>query len=278
MGYAPAYFSDHVAKWMCDGWLPKGGRLIDFGAQEFHGDPDEARERTREFLASRGMSETEIVEAIGRRGKLEVASVYHAIGIDYVAIDVDGSHGSTFFDLNTFAPPPEWIGAFDMINNEGTIEHLVNPINGFQVAHEFLKVGGVARHSMPLSGWSDHGLFHPTSGFYEAMLNENRYELLESRGEVRERQYSDRLFSFDAPIPDVWAHVIFRKQINDQFRPPADHLQSFGAGAVAARLSGNWNSFAAQRFNGETPPPSASFDPWRSFLYTRRWFRSMRNR
>jgi len=277
MGYAPDYFSAHVASWMRDGLLPQGGRLIDFGAQEFHGDPDAARARTREFLASRGTSETEVTAAIGRRGKLEVASVYRAIGIDYVAIDVDGAHGSSFLDLNTCAPPPQWIGAFDMVNNEGTIEHLVNPINGFQVAHELLKVGGVARHSMPLSGCSDHGLFHPTSGFYEAMLNENRYELLEARGEVHQRQYSDRLFSFDAAVPDVWAHLIFRKQIDDRFHPPADHLQSFGAAAVAARLAGNWNAFAARRIGGETPP-SAPFDPWRSFLYTRRWFRSMRKR
>jgi len=70
--------------------------------------------------------------------------------------------------------PPDWVGAFDMANNEGTIEHLINPINGFQVAHELLKPGGVARHSMPLTGCWDHGLFHPTSSFYLAMLNQNR--------------------------------------------------------------------------------------------------------
>jgi SAM-dependent methyltransferase len=112
-----------------------------------------------------------------------IANTYRALGVDYTSIDVDGQHGSTFFDLNTFALPPDWMGAFDMANNEGTIEHLINPINGFQVTHELLKPGGVARHSIPLSGHSEHGLLYPTRKFYDLLLRENGYEAIESRTE-----------------------------------------------------------------------------------------------
>jgi hypothetical protein len=72
-----------------------------------------------------------------------------ACGVQYSAIDVDGAHGSSFLDLNTSEPPLYWRNVFDFINNEGTIEHLVNPINGFLVAHEMVKVGGVIRQWTP---------------------------------------------------------------------------------------------------------------------------------
>lgn len=157
MGYNADYFSTRVASWLNQGWLFPGARLIDFGAQEFYCDPQAAREHTRAFLLARGKTPGEADAVVGRDGTILVAEVYRALGVDYVAIDVDEAHGSTFFDLNTFAPPSEWIGAFDMVNNEGTIEHLINPINGFQVTHELLKPGGVAHHSVPLTGCREHG-------------------------------------------------------------------------------------------------------------------------
>ena len=280
MGYAAEYFPTHVARWLDEGWLFPGARLIEFGAQEFYCDPQAAREQTRAFLSTRGKSPAEIEAAIGRSGSVSVASAYRALGVDYVAIDVDETYGSTFFDLNTFAPPPEWLGAFDMVNNEGTIEHLINPINGFQVTHELLKPGGVARHSAPLTGWRDHGLFHPTSGFYAAMLNENRYELLDARADFQPpRSWDDPLFQLAEPreIPTLWGLIVYRKQIDEPFRPPADHLLTARAAAIASRLAADWSTFAARRFNGEAPQ-RGGFDLWRWLLYTRRWLRSVADR
>jgi len=280
MGYGAEYFPAHVAHWLDAGWLFPGARLIEFGAQEFYCDPDEARECTRAFLQARGKGPGEINAAIGSSGMFPVANVYRALGIDYVAVDVDGAYGSTFFDLNTFAPPPEWVGAFDMVNNEGTIEHLINPINGFQVTHELLKAGGVARHSAPLTGSLDHGLFHPTSGFYLAMLNENRYELLEARAHAQPAPpWDDELFTLAErrEIVDVWASIIYRKQIDTAFRPPADHLVTARAGAIASRLAADWDAYAAHRFQGDAPR-RGRFDLWRWFLYTRRWLRSVAGR
>lgn len=280
MGYTADYFPTHVARWLDEGWLFPGARLIDFGAQEFYCDPQAAREHTRAFLAARGKDPAAIDAAIGRSGAILVADAYRALGIDYVAIDVDGAYGSTFFDLNTFAPPPEWIGAFDMVNNEGTIEHLINPINGFQVTHELLKPGGVARHSTPLSGWREHGLFHPTSGFYLAILNENRYELLEGRADGQApKSWDDQLFKVVGrlDVVDLWGLIIYRKQSDDAFRPPADHLLTARAGAIASRLAANWSGYTAHRFHGDAPR-RGSFDLWRWLIYTRRWLRSVGGR
>jgi SAM-dependent methyltransferase len=280
VGYSAVYFPAHVARWLDEGWLFPGARLIEFGAQEFYCDPQAAREHTRAFLLARGKSSAEIDAAIGRSRTFPVANVYRALGVDYLAIDVDETFGSTFFDLNTFAPPPEWMGAFDMVNNEGTIEHLINPINGFQVTHELLKPGGVARHSAPLSGWGDHGMFHPTSGFYLAMLNENRYELLEARADGRSaRPWNGQLFKLAQPLEvlDLWGSIVYRKQIDEAFRPPADHLLTPHASGIASRLAADWAAFSARRFNGDAPQ-RGRFDLWRWLLYTRRWLRSVADR
>jgi SAM-dependent methyltransferase len=135
MAHAETHFSSHVRVWQSRGWLPPGGRLIDLGAQEFAGD----RRMICADLATLGIK----IDTVPR-----VAEVYRALGIDYVAIDVDGFPGSVFFDLNAQAPPPNWLHAFDFVNNEGTIEHLVNPLNALHVAHDIVKVGGVVYHSV----------------------------------------------------------------------------------------------------------------------------------
>jgi len=280
VGYTAEYFPTHVARWLDEGWLFPGARLIEFGAQEFYCDPQAAREQTRAFLSASGKSPAEIEAAIGRSGSFQVSGVYRALGIDYLAIDVDETYGSTFFDLNTFAPPPEWLGTFDMVNNEGTIEHLINPINGFQVTHELLKPGGVARHSAPLTGWREHGLFHPTSGFYAAMLNENRYELLEARADFQPpRPWNDTLFQLAEPrdIPSLWGLILYRKQIDQPFQIPADHLMTAHAGAIASRLAAYCAAFCTRRFHGDAPQ-RGRFDLWRRLLYTRRWLRSVAGR
>jgi SAM-dependent methyltransferase len=230
MGYVADYFPAHVARWLDAGWLFEGARLIEFGAQAFHCDLDAARECTNAFLRDRGKTAP---------ASFSIANVYRALGVDHTSIDVDGSHGSTFFDLNTFAPPPEWAGAFDMVNNEGTIEHLINPINGFQVAHELLKPGGVARHSIPLSGHPEHGLLYPTPKFYDLLLWENRCEALDRRAE-----------GDDA---NRWLHLVYRKRTAAPFKIPVDHLETPSYYAIDAKLGNNWRVFSARRFNGDQP-------------------------
>jgi SAM-dependent methyltransferase len=237
MGYSSDDFPLRVARWLDRGWLFPGAHLIEFGAQEFHADPEVARQRTLDFLLARGVPHADAATATDQ---LSIAGCYRALGIHYSSIDVDGSHGSTFFDLNTFAPPAHWVGAFDMINNGGTIEHLVNPMNGFQVTHELLKPGGVAHHAIPLTGWPEHGLFYPTSKFYDRLIWENDYQVL------------DRQIHQDGPV-DQQLTLAYRKRGGAPFRAPADHLTGPDAYVVGARLTNNWLAYSARRFNGDQP-------------------------
>lgn len=98
--------------------------------------------------------------------------------------------------MNTFAAPAEWRGAFDFVNNEGTIEHLANPLNGFRVAHDIAKAGGVIRHNFPLVGWTQHGFANLTSKFYAHLIGDNAYEVLRAEVTLSEpTPFNDPLFT-----------------------------------------------------------------------------------
>lgn len=85
MGYTARYFEHAVQFWIDNGWLRPGQRLIDFGSQEFFADPAEARESAAAFLQRHGR------ELAPGEGMPSIPSVYAAVGIDYLSIDVDGA-------------------------------------------------------------------------------------------------------------------------------------------------------------------------------------------
>jgi SAM-dependent methyltransferase len=256
MGYTPDYFNSHVARWLAEGYLPPGGRLLDFGSQELVGDAEEIANCVKRFLREQGSA----ARAISPDGRYYVAKIFEAIGIRYHSIDVDEQFGALFFDLNTFRAPEAWIGQFDFVNNEGTIEHLINPINGFHVAHDVLKVGGVARHSVPLTGWQDHGFMYPTTKFYACLMGANRYEPLQAHLEPNkvhglqdDPTFTVKPASGPAFISDIWLHLTYRKVHPDPFQIPADHLFTPDADKIAKRLSANFASYARSRLFDELP-------------------------
>lgn len=273
MGYGPDFFRNVVSRWIEAKWLPGGGRIMEFGAQEFHGNLEHARASIREFLEAQGVDEATIDKVIPVTRGPKVADVYAALGIDYMSIDVDSSLGSNFFDLNTFAPPVEWRGNFDLVNNEGTIEHLINPINGFHVAHELLRVGGVAIHSMPLSaGWGDHGYVHPTIRFYIYLHAANNYEILDAdilvdetpldfvdaRFKIRNR-HNGRVIenAADVKLTNAWIRIALKKTKAARFRIPSDHLDIDRPDDVTKVLQDNFSTYSRSRLNGNRSPDLA---------------------
>lgn len=250
MGYGARSFPDFVQLWLDAGWLRAGQRLLEMGAQEFFADAGDVRREIGAFLAKHGLPQRAIDKALGN-GLPQVRPIYEALGISYTAIDVDGAHGSTFFDLNTSATPAAWRGAFDFINNEGTIEHLVNPINGFHVAHEMAKVGGVIRHSFPLIGWREHGFFYPTTKFCAHLLGDNSYEVLRAAANIAAcvpfedplfRQVTDSRGNVVTapPVTNIWGELVYRKTHDQPFVIPVDHLTGPNADAARARLVDNY--------------------------------------
>lgn len=275
MGYVADYFEATVDPWLKSAWLPPGGRLVEFGAQEFDGDQAEARRRTEQFLRSHGVAEAQVQDVCAPSKPLRVAEVYGAIGIDYAAVDVEAAAGSRPFDLNCFAPPAEWRAAFDLVNNEGAIEHLTNPINGFQVAHELLKPGGVAVHSIPLTGHRNHGLMHPTVKFYGRLVALNGYERLRAEITIGQSDWSlaDGGFTLrdhrgrpldarNIKLMDAWLHLAYRKTDAAEFRAPFAHWHADELEALGNRLAENFAAYCGHRLSepGERYPVGDAFE------------------
>jgi hypothetical protein len=266
MGYTAHYFQHAVQLWFDRGWLKpqQGQRLIEFGAQEFFADDlAEVHHEVGGFLTRHGASEAAIETVLGN-SLPKVDAIYAAMGIDYLSIDVDGAHGSTFFDLNTFGAPPAWRNAFDFVNNEGTIEHLANPLNGFHVAHDIAKVDGVIRHNFPLIGWSQHGFANLTTKFYAHLVGDNAYEVLRVQATVSEpTPFEDPLFTTcvaltglsDSPtkqipppaVTNIWGELIYRKTSDRPFVIPVDHVGGPSAASTRDQLIENYRNVVRLR-------------------------------
>lgn len=258
MGYTERTFPDVVERWFVAGWLRPGQRLIEFGAQEFYSSAGPTRAALRTFLKARGKADDAIEAALGPAGVPEVGAIYRLLGIDYAAIDVDRAHGAAYFDLNTFAAPDHWRGTFDFVNNEGTIEHLINPINGFHVAHELARPGAVIRHSIPLSGNQHHGFMYPTLKFYHRMIQANDYELLD--GCVSPTAAEDEVLpkgfraTEGAASSGRWLHLAYRKTMARDFVMPYDHLHTPAAHVIAKDLRRQFEAYTARRLGIDTTP------------------------
>jgi len=73
--------------------------------------------------------------------------------------------------------PDPFFGAFDLVLNFGTTEHLLNQYNAFKVMHDATKVGGYIVNSLPCIGYSDHGYFTYTPRCMFDIAGYNEYEL-----------------------------------------------------------------------------------------------------
>lgn len=288
MGYAATYFRSHVTDWIRQDWLPKGGALAEFGAQELDGELPQAREDVSAFLTSLGEPSEQAEDfAASLFFPCPSKRVYEKAGIEYVSLDVNGFPGTTRFDLSTERVPAELLGHFDMVNDEGTIEHLSNPVNAFHVAHDLVKAGGVMRHSIPLSGWQTHGICYPSLKFYYILVASNRYDVLYARVELL-RYEADFLTGFNntmhclwpghatpwqaeggsdwtkaieqrsyvesptgpVTVADLWLHIAFRKPSDRPFVAPVDHLEKDYDGVVYRQLVENYRALAAKRDEG----------------------------
>jgi hypothetical protein len=258
MGYSAFYFSHEVQRWLNAGWLKPGSLLLEFGAQEFYVDDDETRREIGVFLRKQKISQ-DAIDTVLSNGP-NVSAIFAAFGVKYTAIDVDGAHGSKFFDLNTSEPPQYWRNTFDFINNEGTIEHLVNPINGFHVAHELAKVGGVIRHNFPLIGWREHGFLYPTTKFYAHLIGDNGYELLKAKASLSKSEpFDDPLFKeiwdealdrytdVKPTVTNLWGELVYRKTADRSFVIPVDHVDGPNSAKARDRLIENYRTFARSR-------------------------------
>ena len=135
----------------------------------------------------------------------------------------------------------------------------MNPINGFHVAHEMAKVGGVIRHSFPLIGWREHGFFYSTTKFCAHLVGDNGYELLTASAIMTASEpFDDPFFTYvidesleevvqRPPVTNIWAELVYRKRDDRPFVIPVDHVGGPDASKGRRKLVEHHQQLASRR-------------------------------
>lgn len=286
MGYNATYFNIWTQRWLDEGWLPPGGRVVELGSQELDGKPLPVRANLRRFLLGLGLPAGDVRNFVGSlKLPCPASAVYEFAGFEYLCLDVNEAGGSMFLDLNTGRVPRSLHHKFDVVNDEGTIEHLGNPINGFAVAHDLAKVGGVIRHSLPLEGHMLHGLYNFTPKLFLALALANEYELLyfypqinavvPSGGTIEEiflrmrknwpsavletecqQELAPGVQQAEFVEVDAWAHIAFRKVHDRPFALPVDHLLMDADHSLRTLLRARYERFVERGTRPGLPTPA----------------------
>jgi hypothetical protein len=99
------------------------------------------------------------------------------IGVDYLAFDIFAGYRTVIFDLNEWSLDAKYRQAFDIVLNCGTTEHVLNQMNSFRVIHDATKVGGLIYHSLPMTGFLDHGYFNYNPRLFWELAQANDYKV-----------------------------------------------------------------------------------------------------
>src|SRR6202023_1740506 len=84
--------------------------------------------------------------------------------------------------LNKDPLPSAYHGAYQLIANSGTSEHILNQYNVFKVIHDAAAKGAVMYHGVP--GWGDyeHGILGYSPKFFWALATANNYKIVKYWG------------------------------------------------------------------------------------------------
>lgn len=170
------------------GLFGKKGAILDVGSSNLYSAPADGVVR---FLESQGIQTSEDIlsfaermdkgsaydDVTGGSNNAFVGELFEKAGFRYNAIDIADGYGTTILDLNHDPAPKSFIGAFDLVLNFGTTEHLLNQYNAFKVIHDATKVGGYILHSLPCVGYSNHGYFTYTPRCMFDLAGYNEYEV-----------------------------------------------------------------------------------------------------
>jgi hypothetical protein len=282
-----------------NGWLTREkNKVLDIGPQTIY---FVRSEQIREFVANQpgpmaqdDKLNTEIERLVyfstprsGERTTM-LSEITDLTNIEYTSIDVcPGVKNTEIMDLNFDALPAHLRDAHDVVFNFGTTEHIVNQWNCLEVIHDALKVGGVAYHQLPASGYLDHGYFCYTPLLFRDLAQANGYELVQlavtPAGESRIDALGIRAIGGETllsqtqhlaennRVPALNLHVIVKKTRHDSFRVPLEIATSHSA--VDNRMLDRYQAggYLGLQGRGERPAVAElnAIKQSRSWRYTR---------
>jgi hypothetical protein len=96
---------------------------------------------------------------------------------EHVSFDLNGLDGALPLDLGKKISGYD--AYFDIVTDFGTSEHVYSQYWVFRNVYEFLKIGGIALHTLPLVGyWPKHGYYSYNEDFFINLSFHYGYELL----------------------------------------------------------------------------------------------------
>ena len=96
----------------------------------------------------------------------------------YTCLDLYPGEFTIVADLNEYEVPDSHKGRFDLVTNIGTSEHVTDQLSLFRAVHDFAKVGGNFWHSVPFTGYFNHGLYNYHPLFFVFLAAANHYDIV----------------------------------------------------------------------------------------------------
>lgn len=178
MGLSRAFLTDLI-ELKRSGAIDGFTSVIEIGSQQLSDPFLEAEDALLELYALFGKPRTPIGEPVGSSNFTDRAPASRAfwasLGFTYSTIDYSGHRDSIALDLNHDDVPDRLRGAFQLVINAGTTEHVANQDNAFCVIHDLTAKGGVMYHEVPAQGHMNHGLFNYNPKFFWLLARENDY-------------------------------------------------------------------------------------------------------
>ncbi|MEK7467649.1 MAG: hypothetical protein AAB074_09575 [Planctomycetota bacterium] len=107
--------------------------------------------------------------------------LFTAMGIEHTSIDINGKDGALPIDLGIPISQPELLGAFDLLTNFGTVEHVNRQYQAWLNIHRLVKVGGLFLHILPETGsWPGYCEYRYGADFFPALAACCGYEIVKS--------------------------------------------------------------------------------------------------
>jgi hypothetical protein len=251
MAYSYGLMSQ-IQHWLDAGVIPfpkLGERIVELGDQALNADtPDDAViSFIRKFKPDFDRKEIAGGLPSNSFGVVYACEMWRRCGLEYLSYDVTEAPYSKVFDLNFHSVPSEDRQSAVIVTNIGTTEHIANQLNAFRTAHDLLKVGGVAIHSVPFTGMLNHGLINYHPKFFVSLIVNNRYRLRAAQLSepvdhasygVGNTVYDGDFIQADARLPgsEFWSatplyagmiDLVIERVFPDEFVPPVDFAKGY---------------------------------------------------
>jgi hypothetical protein len=178
MGLGSGFLEDFIALKRC-GALEGVRRVAEIGAQQLADTFLTDDKLLDELYGLFGAKRVDIGRPCGPENFTRKAPpsgpFWNSLGFELTTLDYDGHRDSIALDLNSGEVPENLRGAFDLVVNAGTTEHVANQSNCFRAIHDLVRKGGLMHHEVPVC-LIGHGLFNYSPKFFLQLMRENDYE------------------------------------------------------------------------------------------------------